>query len=95
MKKFILLTLSIFLGVSSSLFLYRAYDTHINRSPTIRYSPKSRFNCSVDLAHGKFYHKATGLSCHFEPNISPDTEITVYEAIERNFSACPHCFGSL
>lgn len=73
MKKFILLTLSIFLGVSSALFLYRVYDTHIDRSPTIRYSIKSFQGCYVDLKNGKYYHKSTQ-TCRFESEADLDTK---------------------
>lgn len=91
MKKFILLTLSIFLGVSSALFLYRVYDTHIDRSPTIRYSIKSFQGCYVDLKNGKYYHKSTQ-TCRFESEADLDTKMSKYEAIERNFAPCPDCY---
>jgi hypothetical protein len=91
MKKFVLLiTFSVFLGVSGAFCLREIYETHIDRSTTIRYPVDKYRECYVDLKNGKYYHL---FNCKFEPNINSKyvAAMSVYEAIERNFAPCPFC----
>lgn len=93
MKKFVLLiTFSVFLGVSGAFCLREIYETHIDRSTTIRYPVDKNQKCYVDLKNGKYYHLG-GNHCKFEPNINSEYVVVIseYEAIERNFAPCPYC----
>ena len=93
MKKFVLLmTFSVFLGVSGAFCLREICETHIDRSATIRYPVDKDQKCYVDLKNGKYYHLSRKF-CKFEPNINSEYVVAIseYEAIERNFAPCPYC----